>query len=173
MSSFHFAQFCFSHRQQSRPRGVRTVNGECDISNLNHSCTQGTNYTSFLLPRFHLPFYVPPSLPFSLPPSPFLQIPIDNKVEITFHYKQCFSLVKRIDGTLPCLCCLFPFNRITPSPFYLFPLLFFLLCPLSFHSISLFTHSHSPAICKQRARGNLSLSGSVQTCGRQVRFLEC
>ena len=86
---------------------------------------------------------LPPSLPFSLPPSPFLQIPIDNKVEITFHYKQCFSLVKRIDGTLPCLCCLSPFNRITPSPFYLFPLLFFLLCPLSLSIPFLFSHTHT------------------------------
>ena len=74
MSSSHFAQFCFSHRQQSRPRGVRTVNGERDISNLNHSCTQGTNYTSFL------PSSLPPSLlctsllPF-LPPSLHSSLP--------------------------------------------------------------------------------------------------
>ena len=50
----------------------------------------------------------------------FFQIPIDNKVEITFHYKTVFTLVRRVSGE-------FKYLQIFPYHFC-YTLVFVLVC---------------------------------------------
>ena len=91
-----------------RRRELLSVDGAGVSTDLHHTGPQGTHT---LTP--HSPFPFPPPFPYPYPKHPYLhapvphthippfshspQIPLDNKVKITFHYQQSFSLVKRVN----------------------------------------------------------------------------